>query len=111
MRAGVGAVGLAPAERSAWGGRLGVPELDREREMELLDTAGLCPACEAGEHASCEKVYGPMKACGCLSPHTDDSDIVAGFKKLKRAMHPERTRPDWPPVEESAEEMLRRALK
>lgn len=44
-----------------------------------------CAKCKEGNHDDCNSVL-----CGCIAPHKDDEDIVLGFKKIKRMMHPER---------------------
>lgn len=52
-----------------------------------------CSQCRDGLHQEC--LSG---ACGCISPHGNDDPVMRGFKRVKRALHPEReawTRGGW----------------
>jgi len=44
-----------------------------------------CETCREGEHEKC-----PGLICGCIAPHRDDTDLIRGFKRYKRLLHPER---------------------
>lgn len=43
-----------------------------------------CSECQQGVH-TCTNVL-----CGCLADHPSDTDVVRGFKRVKRRLHPER---------------------
>lgn len=44
-----------------------------------------CDTCRDGDHEECQN-----GTCGCLATHPDDDQVMRGFKRFKRALHPER---------------------
>jgi hypothetical protein len=44
-----------------------------------------CRLCRDGQHDQCR---GGL--CGCIADHPDDTAAMRGFKRIKRALHPER---------------------
>lgn len=49
-----------------------------------VDLQRPCPPCADGQHSACTMI------CGCIASHADDDQLMRGFKRLKRQMHPER---------------------
>ena len=52
---------------------------------EVPDFSQPCVPSREGLHAQCAPGL-----CGCLADHPDDEDIMRGFKRVKRLLHPER---------------------
>lgn len=53
-------------------------------EDAAIDFSRPCDPCRDGYHDQCAGI------CGCIADHADDESILRGFKRLKRAMCPER---------------------
>ena len=60
----------------------------------MSDFSQPCGTCRAGHHTQCTNAL-----CGCLADHPGDEPIIAGFKRLKRQLHPEREAQVGRPIE------------
>ena len=52
------------------------------------DLSWPCPKCAGGEHGDCAEGL-----CGCIVIHSDDSQVIRGFKRIKQRACPERA--EW----------------
>jgi hypothetical protein len=52
-------------------------------EPDLFDQP--CIRCSDGQHDGCHDA-----TCGCLADHASDDDLMRGFKRMKRILHPGR---------------------
>ena len=50
-----------------------------------FDFSRPCATCRQGLHEECQDGL-----CGCIADHPGDEAMMRGFKRVKRAMHPER---------------------
>lgn len=65
------------------------------------DLSRPCRPCADGSHDECADAL-----CGCLVIHEGDSQAMAGFKRIKQQVHPERaewTRGGFNPVRKAEE--------
>lgn len=57
----------------------------QREDQALSDLSKPCPVCRDGRHDECGDAV-----CGCIADHPDDTQMMRGFKQVKRQLHPER---------------------